>query len=377
MTRVAVITSVIPSYRRGLFKRLFSHQSISVSVFCQTHVPDVNLDLIHNEFPGHINLVSFWSMPRERLGWQFLPILKLWKSYDVFVFNSNPRVLSNVLWATLFRLFGRSVIIWGQAHTAGANRYTEALRLFWAKFFHNHLVYTDQEAELLRARGFRRHKIIGMNNGLDQDEIELMRKQWNDEQLLPWMKEHQLTGKTIILSCARLEKKNDFHLMVEAMPEMVKEIPSLVWVVIGDGREREKLMQLAQRNGVEGHIIFLGEIYKEEELAPWFMSAVLLVHPGAIGLTLMHAFGYGLPVITHDDLRYQMPEISALEHGKNGLLFRRGDVASLVAVIMEVLDDRERLFSLSTAALNVVVEKYNTREMAQRFSQLVEYAMHR
>ena len=40
----------------------------------------------------------------------------------------------------------------------------------------------------------------------------------------------------------------------------------------------------------------LGSIYDEIELAPWFLTADAFVYPENIGLSILHAFGYGLPV---------------------------------------------------------------------------------
>ena len=85
--------------------------------------------------------------------------------------------------------------------------------------------------------------------------------------------------------------------------------------------EEENLKQKAKQLGVDNNIIWLGAIYEQESLAPWFLYSKALIHPGAIGLSLLHSMGYGLPVLTHSNLDMHMPEIAAFKEGMNGLFF--------------------------------------------------------
>jgi glycosyltransferase involved in cell wall biosynthesis len=141
--------------------------------------------------------------------------------------------------------------------------------------------------------------------------------------------------------------------------------------VLGDGPERKQLEDRARQRGISQAIQWRGPLYDEDSLAPWFMSSAVLVHPGAVGLTLLHAFGYGLPVVTHDERSQQMPEIAALGDGSNGVLFRQGDVKSLAETLLGVLRAPELRSHLSEAALRTAREEFNTAVMAQRFSEMV------
>jgi glycosyltransferase involved in cell wall biosynthesis len=160
--------------------------------------------------------------------------------------------------------------------------------------------------------------------------------------------------------------------MLGLLPEIIREEPEIIWCVVGDGDKKQELMNLAVALGVEKHVRWKGAIYNEEELAPWFLSAEFLVHPGAIGLSLMHAFGYGLTVITHNNEADQMPEIAALEDGITGFLFEQDSPVSLKEKILGVLGDSELREQASIKALNTVREGYNTKVMADRFMQMVE-----
>lgn len=372
--RVAVVTNVLPHYRSAFYERLVRRSELELRVFCQTSIPGMNLKLVHGDFPDHVTVVSAACMKQERLCWQWLPWRSLLTSFDVLFVLGNPRVVSGVLLATLGRAIGKRVVLWGQAHTANAQAKTERLRLWWWRWFDHLFVYTEGEARWLKSQGFRRQDIVGMNNGLDQRRIDAAIDRWDAERLAAWRQKEGLVGKALVLSCARLEPKNQFELWLNAMPAVTARYPDLIWCVVGDGRERQALEAASRRNGVEPHVRWLGEVLEEDELAPWFLTSRLLVHPAAIGLTLLHAFGYGLPVVTHDDRSGQMPEFDAFVPGETGLLYRRGDVADLAETVCRGLGNEAGRRHMGQRAQQVAREQYNVDVMVERFVGLAKRA---
>jgi glycosyltransferase involved in cell wall biosynthesis len=288
----------------------------------------------------------------------------------VLFVSGNPRVVSNVVLAGLARLLGRPVVLWGQAHTAGAGKTTEKLRLGWWRGFDHLFVYTEGETRWLKARGFERQHVLGMNNGLDQERIDAAAAAWRSRGLESWRREQGVAERTQVLSCARLEPKNRFDLWLEAMPGVIAKVPDLLWCVVGEGVERPTLEAKTRQLGLENHVRWLGRIVDEDQLAPWFLTSRLLVHPGAIGLTLLHAFGYGLPVVTHDDPGTQMPEYDAFAAGENGLAYRSGDRAALAEAVLQGLGDELARQRMGREAHEVARERYNVRIMTERFEAM-------
>ena len=364
--RVAVVTNLIPGYRRDLYRRLVADPRLDLHVFCQHSVPGLNLVTANGQFPGNVSEVPFWSLERDRLGWQWLPLRRLLAFHVIFI-QGNPRILSNVALSFLLKGLGKSVVIWGQAHTGGGARVTEHLRLLWWRAFPRLFVYNDFEVAYLQSRGFSGHRIVGMNNGLDQEEIERAASAWGPSALMHWQRTQGLAGRPIVLSVARLDRKNRFDLFLEALPELLTVIPELLWCVIGDGPERDSLERRTRELGLIGGVRWLGAIYREDELAPWFLTARCLVHPGAIGLSLLHAFGYGLPVVTHNRLEGHMPEIHALIDGRNGLLYRDGDRRDLIEKVKTLVGRKPDGFDFGAEAKSTARERFNTRIMAERF----------
>ncbi len=375
--KVAITTNIITTYRKGFYDRLFSRPDIDVTVYCQDYMPGMNLLSIHKQYPRNIKIIKFISAKKEKIVWQFLPWKEIITKYDVVFISGNPRVLSDVVLGTLLRLMGKRVVLWTMAHSYRGNKLTENIRLLWSRIFQNIFVYTDKEVEYLKEKGFRNHYILGMNNGLDQKNIDSIVSKWTEEKTTKWMELNDYQNKKIIISCARLETKNNFRLVIEALPKIVQKIPNLLWFLIGGGDEEENLKKLASKLRVEKHIVFLGAIYEEEKLAPYFLSSLLFIHPAAIGLSLLHAFGYGIPVIVHDQINLHGPEYAAFQNDLTGKNFKFNDPDDLANVIITLLNNPNKINQMKRNVQKIAREQYNVDIMVNRFIQMANYATYK
>jgi glycosyltransferase involved in cell wall biosynthesis len=373
-TKVAVITGAVAHYRAPFYQRLFARDDLDVHVFCQAALRGVNLTLVHDRFPDRITVVPAWSTHRERVVWQRLPWRSLLSQFDVLFVVGNPRMLSSVVFAFVASVVGRRVVIFGQAHTHGAVRLSERLRLWWWRRFRYIFVYSDGEVARLKARGFKTQHIVGMNNGHDQRRIDALTHEWTAERLSEWRARQGIAGRTLILSCTRLEPKNRFDQWLEAMPSLVRAYPDLLWGVIGSGPQQGALERQAASLGLSESIRWIGTIADDAELAPWFLSSALLVHPSSIGLTLLHAFGFGVPVVTGDDAMQHGPEFDAFEDGGTGRLFPADSVSGLAEAVRRCLDDGDGRSRMAARGRQIVREKYNVDVMAERFAAIARAA---
>jgi glycosyltransferase involved in cell wall biosynthesis len=367
MTTVAVVTNMLPHYRASFYRELFNVDGFEVTVFCQSKLMGTNLKTAHEQFPSHVQLISYHGLARERFGWQSLPWKSLLTRFDVLFILGNPRIVSNVLLSIAAKLVGRKVVIWGQAHTAGANSVFEMIRLRWWRMFCSVFVYTDAEAESLRRRGFSKHHVVGMNNGLDQDNIERATARWPPSKILAWRSRGGLSDKVILLSCARLEAKNKFDVVLPAIRALRERVPNILWCVIGTGSEAEKLRDQARALAIDDSIRWLGEVHEENDLAPWFLSSKYMVHPAGVGLSLLHAYGYGLPIILNEDMSTHMPEVAAFIESQAGITFNLNSAKSLEDALAAAISNDQTRYLRSMRAIGIVRDKYNTKTMVARF----------
>lgn len=121
-------------------------------------------------------------------------------------------------------------------------------------------------------------------------------------------------------------------------------------------------------------VIFPGAIYDEQELAPWFLSATLFCYPQNIGLSILHAMGYGLPVVTSDRVDNQNPEITALDHGRNGLLYTHADLDALARALDTIVSDPGLRERMSRAAHETATTTFTIKNMADGMEAALRYA---
>jgi glycosyltransferase involved in cell wall biosynthesis len=365
--KISIITNIIPHYREGFYDRLLSRPDCDVKIYCQEKIPGAGFKTIHTKYPQAVNLIKFFSLKNEKFVFQFLPWRKIMKESDVIFVSGNPRVLSDVIFGTFLLLMKKNVVLWTTGHSFRANPITEKIRFAWSKLFKYIFVYTDKEVDYLRTRGFKKNIIIGMNNGLDQTKIDEIATKWTVNKKQEWLKQNNLTDQTLILSCARLIEKNRFDLFVDAIPAIVKNIPDLKWCIIGDGEEKKRLQDKVRQLNVEKYIKFAGKIEKEEELAPWFLTASAFIHPAAIGLSMMHALGYGIPVVTHSKEELHGPEFAAFKENETGVSYQINDSKSLADAVVRLLENQDFLLQMKKKSLQLARNEYNVDIMLERF----------
>ncbi|RXR17787.1 glycosyltransferase [Flavobacterium amnicola] len=369
--KVAVLTNVIPTYRKDFYNRVFTNESHEVTVFCQKSVPGSNLKPIHEQYGERVVLLKYWSpFQNDSLVFHFLPIFTLWK-YDILVVDGNVRHVTMALLSTLFRLFGKKIVIWSNVYSAHGNSALQWVRRTWWRIFDNFLMYTEKDVEILNDKKFERKNIIAINNGLNQDEIDNTRSNWNKDKLEAFKKQHNIESQNIIISSGRVNKANNHALALEALQKVVTTIPDVLWVIIGNGTEIEVLKTAAQTEGLQNNILFLGEIYEEDKKSPWFLLSKVLIHPGFMGLTIFNSFGYSLPVIIHDNIMNHSPEVFLFEENKTGLLFKENDPVDLANKIIFALKNESKMEAMKQNVYNVVRHKNNTEIMSQQFFKMI------
>lgn len=116
------------------------------------------------------------------------------------------------------------------------------------------------------------------------------------------VRRYNLEGKRVLLTLGRLsasERYKGFDEVMELLPELVKSYPDLVYLIVGDGDDFERLQHKAQTLGVAGRVIFTGYI-AESEKADHYRLADAYVMPGrgeGFGFVFLEAMACGVPVV--------------------------------------------------------------------------------
>jgi len=360
--KIAIICNIIPKYREGFYKKILKNKNYKVTIFCQKDLP-LPIETAHNKFRKYVKLLKYVSLGNEKFVITYLPIFHLLKNYDIFMVEGNPRYISHFLFANLLLLLKKKVILWTMAHSAANNQFREFIRLSWSKLFNYLYVYNEFEKKFLKKKGFVNNIIYPMNNGLDLEVIDKIKKRG----LYSKSKKNSL----VFLSCARLLKKNRFDIAIKAFAEL-KIKYNFKYYIIGSGDQELYLKSLVKKFDLEKHVNFKGKIYNEKILAKYFLNSDCMIHPSSIGLSLIHAFSYGLPVITHSSRQLHNPEFVAFKNNHTGYSFKIDNYKSLCRAIEKFILKKNLRKKFKNNCYSIVKNKYNSFFMAKNFFALVK-----
>lgn len=171
------------------------------------------------------------------------------------------------------------------------------------------------------------------------------------------------TNTRTILFAGRLVKQKRVYLIIKAFPYIKKKLSDVELVIIGEGPEKEKLISLSQRLGVDKNINFRNFTLKiEKEIA----SATIVVLPSAIEghpNLILESMMAGTPVVVSN-----YPGASELIKDKiNGYLVPLNiSPQELANKITDIISDKERLLSVSENAQRFV-EKLSVKNQIRKY----------
>jgi glycosyltransferase involved in cell wall biosynthesis len=310
-----------------------------------------------------------WAKPLGTM--KELPMLSYWQigamsvpftRNDIVVVSGAPRCLTNILLLIKARLKGTPTVWFGHYWSSTTAQHRFFLRMLLMKLANTVLFYTDREIEEYRegiGKSDKRH-IAALNNGIDNTDIKRLRKSYVAAE-----------RPKSLLFIGRLFEKCELETLLEAMAD-----PRLIdfqLQVIGDGPATPNMKKLAVKLGVQDRIIWHGGTTDENKIAEIANQCRLFAFPGAVGLSLIHAMGYGLPAIINDNRWTNGPEITAFSDGETGRSFRQGSIVDMATKIAEVIDASLDLDQWSNEARRRTDTSFNTKVMAERMVALIDH----
>lgn len=197
----------------------------------------------------------------------------------------------------------------------------------------------SEARELFSATGL---DIVELPNVIDVDALRYAARS-----------EIERPAESFIVSVARLDEGQKDHKTLLRAYAQVRECGrcEAALVLIGEGRDRRELEQLADELGIGASVHFLGFCANPQ---PYIRQAELLVLSSryeGFGMVLGEAMALGTPVLSAD---CPTGPRDLLEGGKAGLLVPPGDVDAMARAIERLLKDTELRQSLVQAALRKV-----------------------
>ena len=297
-------------------------------------------------------------------------------NYDAVSMSWNTRYLTLFPGIKRAKKNGMGVVLWGHGYSKNEGALRSWLRFKAAEAADAICLYTPDIAEKYIERGIPKERVFVALNSLDQTPIQAARDAClaDGAALEAFRAEHGFDKGPMILFVSRLYEPNRVDLLIEAARRLRPDHPELRVVVVGKGPDEERLKRLCTEAGMDDRVLFTGAIYDEADIAPYFCSATAFCYPQNIGLSILHAMGYGVPVVTSDKIENQNPEIIALEHERTGLLYEHGSVDALAGALRRTIEDAELHGRMSAAAHETATQKFSIERMAGGMADALKFA---
>jgi len=223
------------------------------------------------------------------------------------------------------------------------------------------ILYSEHEIKYIKEK--YRHKVYFANNTINFEDFPEI-KESKDE----IKKEFKITFNKIVLSVGRMGEsggRKKVHHLIEVFNGIKMKDVGLV--IVGSGLNNDLLMKANKDN-----TILLGEIYDPHniQISKVFKMADLFSIPGHVGLGLVQAFLWGLPVVTEEGL--QPPEIHYLINGRNGFIVPNNDLTELKNKILYLLENDDIREEFSQNAKNDILKNASISNMFMSFKNCVD-----
>jgi glycosyltransferase involved in cell wall biosynthesis len=182
-------------------------------------------------------------------------------------------------------------------------------------------------------------------------------------------------GHPVIILPRRLDPKNGVDILVKSMGQVVKELPELKVLFVGDGQEKDNLIQIATHNGSLNNLIFCGS--QPRSMMPDHLSlahlAVLPSRAEAVSLAGLEAMSCELPVI--GSRVGGIPEF--VIPGETGELFTCEDHDELAQKIINFFaKPKHEREAIGKTARNFVKENFSWTSSAEKTLSVYKKLIH-
>lgn len=325
-----------------------------------------------------VRVKNFW-LRGETAVWQHF-----WKPFhkygrpDVVIMEHSPRILSLFPLYFYCKLNRIPFILWGHGGSrkrsvSESRSIRDVVHRSIIRASNAYICYTDGiKNELSKITNSQ--KLFVARNTLDTKALFAIRKEYEKEGKASVKKRLGLNKQRYICFIGRLlaEKRTDYLMDVY---ELVKQkFPETGLLIIGDGPMKASLVDSAYGKGLED-VHILGSIPDLKQSGAYMFISDAMVMPGGVGLSVNHAFCFGLPVITQEtgnDGPFHGPEVEYIGDGTTGFICKNGNKNEMAKSIFNVFEN-SNYFKKKT--LNFCETNLSIETMIAGIKESIDFAL--
>ncbi len=362
----------IPHYRRRLLEKLATDPRFRFLVLADpaADVPFLPLSDAPNQCEFEPATQHLVRLPfGYSLSWQPAAVLAALRYRpDVVIAQGSPYEVTTWLLTIIGRIFRIPILLWTHGLQGEESGVKWMVRAWLFRLSQGLLLYGDHAKRLLMAKGFAAHRLHVIYNSLDDCEQAAVSKQITPDDCEAFRRSLGVGAQErLICFTGRLQPVKCLPWLLRALHLVVQRGRNVHLVLVGDGSERPVLESLAQELELTKLVHFLGASYDESRLGLVLSASDLAVVPSGAGLSVMHALGYGTPVLIHDEVEEHFPEWEAVKEGETGWFYRYDDLSDCTEKIVDALFPIPQKPAMAAACRSVINSRYNTTTHAHLF----------
>lgn len=180
----------------------------------------------------------------------------------------------------------------------------------------------------------------------------------------------QINSEFIVLNVSRIAEYKGQHILIEAIPDIVKQEPDVSFVFAGpifDEQYYRRIKALTKRLEVKQHVLFTGSLSQNDLLDGYFNCDLHVLPVYFINFpdTVLEAWAARKAVLVSN--RVDPPWI--IEEGKDGFVFDIGNKKELAEKTLILLGDRKLREEMGKAGRRKVEDKFTFQKIVDEIEE--------
>ena len=172
----------------------------------------------------------------------------------------------------------------------------------------------------------------------------------------------------------RLAEKKGVNYLIESMPIVLKGMHDSKLIIVGDGPEKEKLVELTKTLNLKDNVAFVGSLMNED-LPKYYATADVFVGPSIVtktgdteglGVVFLEAIASGTCVIGSNV--GGIPDI--IINNKTGILVEEKNPYQLASAIVNLMENKMLQKKLIKNAISRIKNAYSWDKVAEKFAEV-------
>jgi phosphatidylinositol alpha-1,6-mannosyltransferase len=183
-------------------------------------------------------------------------------------------------------------------------------------------------------------------------------------------------SRPVIVCVSRLMTRKGQDQLIQALPQVLKVVPTASLIIVGDGPYRKHLEKLTSDLGLRDNVHFTGKV-DQALLANWYAAGDVFAMPcrtrvggwdvEGLGIVFLEASATGLPVIVGNS----GGAVDAVLDGETGFLVNGNDLSEIRDRLIELLTNQDLAKRMGSAGRNWVAQEWTWEHSFKRIESLL------